>query len=112
MEHQGPAIIIAYSPCIEQGIKGGMINAINEEKLSVECGYNILMRYIPDTKNLVIDSKEPDFTKYEELLNNEVRYNALKIKDENLAKELLEQEINYAKERYNYYKRFDENEEK
>ena len=112
MEHEGPAIIIAYSPCIEQGIKGGMINAVEEEKLSVECGYNILMRYIPDTKNLVIDSKEPDFTKYEDFLNNEVRYNALKIKDENLAKELLNEEIEYAKERYKYYKRFDENEEK
>ncbi len=112
MEHEGPAIIIAYSPCIEQGIKGGMINAVEEEKLSVECGYNILMRYIPDTKNLVIDSKEPDFTKYDDFLSNEVRYNALKIKDESLAKELLAKEIEYAKERYKYYKRFDENEEK
>ena len=44
-EHKGPSLIIAYSPCIEQGIKKGMNCAQNEQKLSVECGYNILMRY-------------------------------------------------------------------
>ena len=38
--HNGPSIVICYCPCIEHGIKGGMCNSINEEKLAVECGYN------------------------------------------------------------------------
>ena len=40
-KHNGPSIIIAYSPCNEHGIKGGLSNSLEEQKLSVECGYNI-----------------------------------------------------------------------
>ena len=36
--HDGPSIIIAYAPCIEHGIKGGLVNSLEEQKLSVECG--------------------------------------------------------------------------
>ncbi len=101
-EHDGPAIIIAYCPCIEHGIKGGMSNSIASEKLAVESGYVLLMRY-KDNK-LLLDSKEPDFEKYDEFLSNETRYNALKIKDENIAKDLLDKNKNNAINRYNYYK--------
>ncbi len=101
-EHNGPSIIIAYSPCIEHGIKGGLINSIEQEKLSVECGYNILMRYKNNT--LYIDSKEPNFEKYGQFLNNEVRYNSLKLKNEKLAKTLLNEQKEYAIKRYEYYK--------
>ena len=99
-EHNGPAIIIAYAPCIEHGIKTGMGTSINEEKLSVECGYNILMRYNGDLK---IDSNEPNFEKYEEFLNREVRFNALKLKNPDFAKEILEEQKKYAKKRYDNY---------
>lgn len=99
-EHNGPAIIIAYAPCIEHGIKAGMGTSINEEKLSVECGYNILMRY---DGNLKIDSNEPNFEKYEEFLNNEVRFNALKLKNAEFAKEILEEQKENAKKRYKFY---------
>ena len=101
-EHDGPAIIIAYSPCIEHGIKTGMGCSIGEEKLAVECGYTLLMRYDGD---LHLDSKEPNFDKYEEFLNNEVRFNSLKIKNPELAKELLNEQKNNAINRYNYYKK-------
>ena len=103
-EHEGPAIVIAYAPCIEQGIKGGMINSINEEKLVVESGYVNLMRYNPVEDKLYLDSREPNFDKYEELLKNEVRYSSLFKKDEELAKELLELNKEEAKKRYDYYK--------
>lgn len=99
-EHNGPAIIIAYSPCIEQGIKTGMGTSIAEEKLSVECGYNILMRY---DNTLKLDSAKPNFDKYEEFLDNEVRFNALKIKDPEFAKVILEEQKENAIKRYNYY---------
>ena len=100
--HQGPAIIIAYCPCVEHGIKGGMSNSINEEKIAVECGYTILMR--SDNGKLYIDSKEPDFDKYSEFLDNEVRFKALKIKDNLLAERLLQQQKENAIKRYNYYR--------
>ena len=73
-EHDGPSIILAYSPFIEQGIKGGMGNSINEEKLAVMCGYVTLMRYFDGV--LHIDSAEPNFEQYDDFLRNEVRYNA------------------------------------
>ena len=101
-KHDGPSIIIAYAPCIEHGIKGGLINSIESSKLSVECGYNILMRY-QDNK-LTIDSQEPNFDKYDEFLNNEIRYNSLKLKNKEAAEYLLDEQKNNAIKRYEYYK--------
>lgn len=101
-EHDGPSIVIAYCPCIEQGIKGGMSNSIKEEALAVDSGYALLMRY-KDNK-LYLDSKEPNFDKYDEFLSNEVRYNSLEIKDAKKASELLAINKEIAIQRYNYYK--------
>lgn len=103
--HNGPAIIIAYSPCIEHGIKTGMATSSEEQKLAVECGYTILMRY---DEKYHIDSKEPDFNKYGTFLDNEVRFNALKIKDKELASKLLENQKENAINRYEYYKKISE----
>ena len=100
--HEGPAIVIAYAPCIEHGIKGGMSNSISTEKLAVESGYVLLMRY-KDNK-LLLDSREPNFEKYEGFLLNESRYSALKIKNKKIASELLNENKTNAINRYNYYK--------
>ncbi len=105
MLHQGPAIIIAYSPCVEHGIKNGLSCSISEQKLAVEVGYELLMHYDPVEEKLYLDSKEPDFNRYEEFLNNEVRFKALKIKDEALAQELLNNQKNNAIKRYEYYQK-------
>ncbi|MBE6140313.1 MAG: pyruvate:ferredoxin (flavodoxin) oxidoreductase [Firmicutes bacterium] len=105
-KHTGPAIIIAYCPCIEQGIKTGMSHSNEQQILSVACGYNILMRY---NESLKIDSKEPNFDLYDEFLNNEIRYNALKLKDENFAKQILNEQKQQAIKRYNYYKNLEQN---
>ena len=67
-----------------------MGNSSQEQKLVVECGYTTLMRYNPETDQLKIDSREPDFDKYEDLLKNEVRYSSLAKKDPEGAKEMLE----------------------
>lgn len=109
MEHNGPSLIIAYSPCIEHGIKTGMSHSIVEEKLASEVGYTLLMRYKPEEEKLYMDNKEPNFADYEKFLDNEVRYNALKIKDKELANELLTKQIENAKKRFNYYKKLSEN---
>ncbi len=103
-EHIGPAIVIAYSPCVEHGIKGGLSCTTEEQDLAVKCGYQLLMRYVPKENQLYLDSKKPDFSLYDSFLNNEVRYHSLKIKNESLAKELLELNKKYAMERYSYYK--------
>ena len=104
-KHDGPAIIIAYSPCVEHGIKTGMGCSNAEQKLGVDCGYTLLMRY--DGK-LHLDSKEPDFDLYENFLNNEVRYNALKIKDKEFASLILNEQKENAINRYRYYKELSE----
>ncbi len=103
MEHVGPSLIIAYSPCIEQGIKKGMSYSIEEEKLASEVGYSLLMHYNPEEEKLYLDNKEPDFSKYANFLDGEVRYNALKIKEPALANTLLQSQIEYAQKRYKYY---------
>lgn len=102
-EHKGPSIIIAYSPCIEQGIRGGMSCATNEQKLAVECGYTTLLRYKPEEDKLYIDSREPDFAKYDEFLKNEVRYSSLLKKNPNEAQEILNINKEEAIKRYNSY---------
>ncbi len=100
--HDGPSIIIAYSPCIEHGIRGGLVNAVDQQKLAVESGYLLLMRYFNNTLHL--DSPEPKFDKYKDFLISETRYNSLKIKDAILAEELLNANKEAAIQRYNYYK--------
>jgi len=103
MEHKGPSIIIAYSPCVEQGIKGGMTNATSEQKLVVDCGYLTLMRYNPEEDKLYIDSREPDYDKYEELLKNEVRYSSLAKNNPEEAEQFLALNKQEAINRHNYY---------
>ena len=80
--YKGPSIIIAYSPCISHGLKKGMGSAQWEEKQAVESGYWHLWRYNPaleeEGKNpFILDSKEPDWSKFSEFLGREVRYTSL-----------------------------------
>ncbi|MDR2646977.1 MAG: pyruvate:ferredoxin (flavodoxin) oxidoreductase, partial [Oscillospiraceae bacterium] len=48
--YHGPSIIIAYAPCINHGIKGGMGYGMEEEKRAVEAGYWHLFRFDPRLK--------------------------------------------------------------
>ena len=48
--YDGPSLIIAYCPCINQGIMAGMGKAQEEEKLAVQSGYWPLYRYNPTLK--------------------------------------------------------------
>jgi pyruvate-ferredoxin/flavodoxin oxidoreductase len=80
--YDGPSIIIAYSPCIAHGLKLGMGHAQAEQKSAVECGYWHLWRYDPrleaEGKNpFQLDSKEPDWTKFQDFLKGEVRFASL-----------------------------------
>lgn len=107
-EHNGPAIIIAYSPCIAHGIIGGLSNSVAEQKLLVESGYNILMRYNPEEKKLTIDSKEPNFSSYETVFAKELRYKNLEDINKKDYERLYNEHIENAKERYEHYKKISE----
>jgi len=79
--YDGPSLIMAYSPCINHGIKKGMGKTQEETKLAVECGYWPLYRFNPmlakEGKNpLILDSKKPTGS-LREFLRGEIRYAAL-----------------------------------
>jgi pyruvate-ferredoxin/flavodoxin oxidoreductase len=80
--YPGPSLIMAYSPCINHGIKRGMGKTQEESKLAVQSGYWPLYRYNPtltdEGKNpFVLDSKEPDGS-LRQFIGGEVRYASLK----------------------------------
>ena len=99
--YKGPSLILAYSPCIEHGIKGGLANHQATQKKAVECGYWTLYRFNPALEQpLSIDSKEPDFTKFRDFIMNETRFNQLPNTNPEFAEELLAKTESDAKKRY------------
>ncbi len=105
--YKGPSIIIAYAPCISHGIKGGMENSVEMQKMAVKCGYFPIFRYNPVVQQLTLDSKNVDFDLYEEFLLLQTRYSALdKVNKEN-AKKLLDENKSDAIKRFEFYKRQD-----
>ena len=108
--YDGPSLVIAYAPCINHGLKAGMGLSQKEEKLAVECGYWHLYRYNPalegtDKNPFSLDSKEPDWSKFQDFLKGEVRFSSLVKLFPDKAKELLELTEEFAKVRYSNYAR-------
>ena len=106
-KHKGPSIIIAYTPCISHGIDGGMVNAIDMEKLAVKCGYFPIFRYNPDLKEFSLDFNRVDFDKYETFLESQTRYKMLKVINPEHAASLLADQKKDSYDRYNYYASLD-----
>ena len=109
--YNGPSLIIAYAPCINHGIKGGMGLSQMTEKQAVESGYWHLWRYNPTLpeqgKNpFILDSKEPDWSKFQEFIHKEVRYTSLLKTFPKEAEELFAASESDAKWRYDTYKRY------
>lgn len=108
--YDGPSLIIAYAPCINHGIRGGMTLVQQREKDAVETGYWHLYRFNPDLKKegknpFILDSKPPT-RPYTEFLEQEVRYTSLlKTYPEDTVKEIFENSRKTAEERYQYYLR-------
>lgn len=108
--YPGPSLVIAYAPCINHGLKakGGMGKSQAEEAKAVECGYWHLWRYNPqlaeEGKNpFSLDSKEPDWSKFQDFLMGEVRYLSVKKAYPNEADELFAEAERMAKKRYQSY---------
>ena len=108
--YDGPSLIIAYAPCINHGIRTGMGHAQEEQQKAVECGYWHLWRYNPaleeEGKNpFTLDSKEPQWDKFEDFLKGEVRYASVMKQYPAEAAELFAAAKENAQWRYNNYRR-------
>ncbi len=111
--YPGPSLIIAYSPCINHGLRRGMGKSQEEMKHAVDSGYWQLYRYNPlleeEGKNpFTLDSKEPDWNLFNSFINGEVRYTSLKQSFPVEAERLQILAEKNAKWRYNSYKRLAE----
>jgi len=112
-EYPGPSLIIAYSPCINHGLRNGMGKTQQQAEDAVTSGYWHLYRFDPrleaEGKNpFQLDSKEPDWTKFQEFLRSEVRYTSLLKDFPGEADVLFKQAEENAKWRYNTYRRLSE----
>ncbi len=111
--YPGPSLVICYAPCINHGIKIGMGHSQMEEKLAVDCGYWHLWRFNPAEEEagqngFHLDSKEPDWSKFQQFIMGEVRYNSLLKTFPEEAKELFAKTEQFAKLRYEGYKKLSE----
>ncbi|MBR4039902.1 MAG: pyruvate:ferredoxin (flavodoxin) oxidoreductase [Clostridia bacterium] len=103
-EHKGPSVVVAYTPCVQHGIKVGMRNVQSEMKRAVDAGYWMLYRYNPNSEQkMTVDSKCPTMD-YEEFLDGEVRYASLKRTFPEYAQTLFKLAKEDAAARYEKYK--------
>ena len=108
--YHGPSLVIAYSPCINHGIKGGLTVSQRHEKQAVDCGYWHLYRFNPalklEGKNpFTLESKEPagDFQAF---LKSEVRYTTLmKMHPADVVEATFKKAEQDSRERYASYVR-------
>ncbi|HHW70427.1 MAG TPA: pyruvate:ferredoxin (flavodoxin) oxidoreductase [Clostridiales bacterium] len=110
--YDGPSLIIAYSPCINHGLRRGMGKTQEQAKRAVEAGYWHLYRYNPTLKDegknpFILDSKEPTES-FRDFLMSEVRYTSLMKTFPEIADELFAKAERDAKERYETYKKLAE----
>ena len=108
--YNGPSLIIGYAPCELHGVKGGMNHCQDEMKAAVEAGYWNLFSFNPalkaEGKNpFTLTSKEGDFDKYQDFLNNETRYSRLKRAFPERADKLFEKSEKAAQDRYEHLRR-------
>ena len=108
--YPGPSLIIAYSPCINHGLREGMGRTQAQTKAAVEAGYWHNYRYNPqleaEGKNpFTLDSKEPDWSKFQDFLKTEVRYTSLQQSFPEQAEELFKAAEENARWRYKTYQR-------
>ncbi|MBQ4546427.1 MAG: 4Fe-4S binding protein, partial [Oscillospiraceae bacterium] len=104
--YDGPSLIIAYAPCINHGIKGGMGNAMAEEKRAVEAGYWHLFRFDPRLAEkgenpFQLDSAAPS-ADYKEFIKSEVRYSSLMRAFPDRAEVLFDKAEKNAAEKYEH----------
>lgn len=108
--YNGPSLIIAYATCINHGIRKGMGISQQHMKDAVDCGYWHLWRYNPELKEqgknpFVLDSKEPDYSKFDDFIKTEVRYTSLAKVLPEQAQSLFDLTRERSQERFKNYQR-------
>ncbi len=108
--YKGPSLIIAYTPCINHGIKTGMGTTIAEEKKATSCGYWPIYRYDPrladEGKNpFQLDGPKELDGKFQDFLDGEIRYSSLKQMFPERAEKLSKKAEEDMLFRYNKYKK-------
>ena len=104
--YKGPSVIIAYSPCISHGIKGGMAYSQAQIKEAVAAGYWHLFRFDPRLKEqgknpFQMDSKAPSAS-FNEFISSEIRYSSLTNTFPERAEKLFGQAGQIAREKYEH----------
>ncbi|WEV45568.1 pyruvate:ferredoxin (flavodoxin) oxidoreductase [Streptococcaceae bacterium ESL0687] len=115
--HNGPSIIIAYTPCISHGLKGGLGQSLKEAKEAVESGYWQLYRYNPDLEErgknpLTLDFKKPNFDSMVDFMLKQVRFTSLKAVNPDKADELFDKTKEDARRKFLRYARMSGDAEK
>ena len=109
--YPGPSLVIAYATCISHGLRAGLGSTPHEARKAVDAGYYHLFRFNPSLaeqgKNpFVLDSGEPSLD-YQDFLDGEIRYDALKRFSPEEAQALFQKAASQAKERYLYLKKLE-----
>ena len=107
--YDGPAIVIAYAPCINHGLSKGMAKSIDEGKAAVDCGFWPLFRYNPDNESVgknpfSLDSAEPN-GKLREFMMSENRFASLTRTFPERAEMLFAEAEEFNNRRYAKYKK-------
>ena len=108
--HDGPSLIIAYSPCIAHGVD--LSNNHRQQDLAVKSGHWPLFRFDPKRiengeNPLHLDSPEPSIP-YKEFIQTETRFNMLFYSHPEEAEQFLQQAQEEVLHRYSYYKQLAE----
>ncbi|MEJ2390430.1 MAG: pyruvate:ferredoxin (flavodoxin) oxidoreductase [Gammaproteobacteria bacterium] len=108
--HDGPSLIIAYSPCIAHGVD--LSNNHRQQDLAVKSGHWPLFRFDPERiahghNPLHLDSAEPSIP-YRQFVESETRFNMLWHTHPQDAEHFLEQAQREVTHRYHYYKQLSE----
>jgi pyruvate-ferredoxin/flavodoxin oxidoreductase len=114
--YDGPSLILAFSPCISQGIKGGLVNHQKSQKEATRVGYWPIFRYDPrrEAQGLnpfQLDCKEPDFEGYQNYLLTQTRYSQLPKVNPAEAERLLAENQAYAMKRWKKLAKMAKNDE-
>ncbi|KAL0209578.1 hypothetical protein RCL1_008416 [Eukaryota sp. TZLM3-RCL] len=108
-EFPGPAVVIAYSPCIEHIYVDGMSVAVQNEKLAVDTGYWLLYRFDPrriskGLNPLQLDSPAPS-RHSSEFLDTNGRFRNLLLQFPEKAKVMRQELHDWIEHRYKTYSR-------
>jgi pyruvate-ferredoxin/flavodoxin oxidoreductase len=106
--YDGPALIIAYSPCIAHGVD--LSNNLRQQDLAVSAGHWGLFRYDPrraaaGENPLHLDSPEPSVP-YREFAGSETRFSVLLRSHPEAAERYLQQAQREVRRRFRLYEQW------